>query len=223
MVILNIFLTSFFAAISPGPNLYFVISQTNISKKNGFFSAFGVIVGVLFWLILLSLGFKFFLKNKNFTLTLNVLSSIYLFYLGGVCLLKKKNSIVIKKQTQTQDSNLQTFFKSLLLALFNIEIAAFYGAIFTNILSKKNEIISILSFFKIIPNLHNNYLLLFLFFSICFLIIESFVFFSCVFVFSFFDALKKYKDKIDKILGVFIIYYSLSIFIEFLKAINIIK
>lgn len=219
MIFLNIFLTSFFAAISPGPNLYFVISQTNISKRKGFFSAAGVIAGVFVWLILLSLGFKFFLKQKTYTIGLNIVSFIYLFYLGLSCVLKKIPAAKEIKKEESEHGNLKIFLKSFALAIFNVEIAIFYGAIFSNILSQKDKIfinICKIGFIADIFRLQidGNYIFLLLFFSVCFLVIESFVFFSSVFVFSFFEVIKKNINKINKILGIIIIYYSLNILYE---------
>jgi threonine/homoserine/homoserine lactone efflux protein len=219
MIFLNIFLTSFFAAISPGPNLYFVISQTNISKRKGFFSAAGVIAGVFVWLMLLSFGFKFFLKQKIYIIALNIISFVYLFYLGLSCILKKNYIKKEIKQEESASGSIKTFLKSFALALFNVEIAIFYGAIFSNILTQKDKIFITICKVGFIADIFRlqidgNYIFLLLFFSVCFLIIESFVFFSSVFVFSLFEVIKKNINKINKILGIVIIYYSLNILYE---------
>ena len=61
----NLFL-SFMAAISPGPNIVLVIQNSLVfGRRYGIMTALGVIVGVFFWLISLTLGFTYLLKNPK--------------------------------------------------------------------------------------------------------------------------------------------------------------
>ena len=78
----NIFF-AFLAAISPGPNIVLVTSNSlAYGKRTGFTSALGVLTGVAIWFIFLSVGFSYILDNPKIVMAFHCFASLYLLYIA---------------------------------------------------------------------------------------------------------------------------------------------
>jgi len=190
----NLFL-SFMAAISPGPNIVLVIQNSLVfGRRYGIMTALGVIVGVFFWLISLTLGFTYLLKNPKILFVFHAFASFYLLYIAY---------LIIKMEIKSDESQMHKdskfFAESLITTLLNPEIAIFYGSILAGISSSENE----MSF-----SLMSSYL-------IGFMIIESAVFLSAAYFVSHINKfLRAYLKQIKFCAAAAIIYFSIKIMMK---------
>lgn len=172
-------LFAFLAAISPGPNIVLVTSNSVAhGKKVGFMSAFGVLIGVAIWLTCLLIGFTYILKNPKVIMIFNCFASLYLFYIAHHIFtleIETKETIDLKQKEKF-------FFESFISTILNPEVAIFYGSILTGVLTHY-------------PNSHWSVMVLYL---LSFMGIESVVFLSAVvaslairrFIFAYFKIVK---------------------------------
>ncbi len=127
-------LLSFAAAISPGPNIILVTSNSIVyGKRAGLATAAGAIVGVMFWMALLAFGFSYFLNNKTVLTIFHAFAAIYLTYLSYVIYNMK-----ILPENMEAKSKGKFFSESLIATFLNPEIAIFYGSIFIRVIERYN-------------------------------------------------------------------------------------
>lgn len=190
----NLFL-SFMAAISPGPNIVLVIQNSLVfGRRYGIMTALGVIVGVFFWLISLTLGFTYLLKNPKILSAFHIFASIYLLYIAYLIL-----KMEIKNNESQMHKDSKFFAESLITTLLNPEIAIFYGSILAGISSSE-------------PNMNFR---LMSFYLLSFMAIEASVFLSAAYFVSHINKfVRSYLKQIKLCAATAIIYFSISIMIK---------
>jgi threonine/homoserine/homoserine lactone efflux protein len=184
---------AFLAAISPGPNIVLVTSNSiAYGKKIGLMSAFGVLTGVIIWLLCLLVGFNYLLENPKVIVVFNCFACLYLIYIAYHIF----NLKIITNEENQNKSHGKFFVESFISTILNPEIAIFYGSILTGVLNHY-------------PEKHLSIMILYL---ISFMCIESVVFLSAViasssirrFIFSYFKIIKT-------LASLAILYYSMLI------------
>jgi threonine/homoserine/homoserine lactone efflux protein len=132
----NIFF-AFLAAISPGPNIVLVTSNSlAYGKRVGFTSAFGVLAGVAIWFVFLSVGFSYILDNPKIVMGFHCFAALYLLYIAYHI---DKLKISFSEEEVHSESRGKFFLESFVSTILNAEIAIFYGAILTGILSHYDQ------------------------------------------------------------------------------------
>lgn len=193
----NLFL-SFMAAISPGPNIVLVIQNSLVfGRRYGIMTALGVIVGVFFWLISLTLGFAYLLKNPKTLFFFHAFAAIYLLYIAYLIL-----KMEIKNNESQMHKNSKFFAESLFATLLNPEIAIFYGSILAGISSSEPDMnFSLMSFYLL-----------------SFMIIESSVFLSAAYFVSHINKfVRSYLQKIKFCAAAAIVYFSIKILLKIIS------
>lgn len=196
-------LLSFMAAISPGPNIVLVIQNSLVfGRKYGIMTALGVVTGVFFWLLCLTLGFTIILKNPKVLYTFNLFAAFYLLYIASLIMRLK-----IKNGESEMHKNSKFFAESLVITLFNPEIAIFYGSILAGIASSEENLSS---------SLMMTYLA-------CFMAIEAFVFLSAAYFVAYINKfIRGYIFWIKLVAAASITYFSIKIFLKVIKDYSII-
>jgi threonine/homoserine/homoserine lactone efflux protein len=133
----------FFAAITPGPDIFYVLRQGLCKgKASALWAVFGILVGNIIYLVLVGIGIGSFGKSLYFQIVVGVL--------GGVYLLNIAKSIYLEKpKFQKSCDNLDRFkiFKeALLLNLSNPKAMIFFAVIVTPFMGK-STILSLSSLF----------------------------------------------------------------------------
>jgi threonine/homoserine/homoserine lactone efflux protein len=125
------FLLAFMAAISPGPNIVLVIQNSLVyGRKNALMTAFGVLCGVLFWLLFLMLGFVYIVKKPLVLFFFHCFAAVFLLYIAYLI-----SKIKLDKNLSTKKGEGKFFAESLVVTLLNPEIAIFYGSILSSIVT----------------------------------------------------------------------------------------
>jgi threonine/homoserine/homoserine lactone efflux protein len=188
-------LLSFMAAISPGPNIILVIQNSLVfGRRYGIMTALGVITGVFFWLLFLTLGFTYLLENPKTLFVFHSFASIYLLYIAYLIL-----KMQIKEGESNMHKNSKFFAESLAITFLNPEIAIFYGSILAGISSSE-------------PNMNSK---LMSFYLVSFMIIESIVFLSAAYFVSHINKfVRSYLKQIKICAASAIIYFSINIMLK---------
>jgi threonine/homoserine/homoserine lactone efflux protein len=194
---LNISL-SFFAAISPGPNIVLVTQNSLLfGRKNGLMTAFGVLAGVLFWLVFLVAGFVYLVNKPKILFAFHIFSSLYLMYIVYLI-----HHVRIDGVAKTHDTRKAFFFESFVMTLLNAEIAIFYGSILTGILAGN----------------HSKSAMYVVMYVASFMVVESVVFLSCAyFVSSVQKFMVKYIGVIKALTSCAILYFVFRMLIAVYK------
>lgn len=124
-------LASLVMVISPGPNMIYLISRSlSQGKKAGIISLFGVMVGFLFHILLVSFGLTaiFFAVPYAFVVV-KFLGVAYLLYLAYSSV-KSKNQIFNGNSNLKKDKPLKLFNTGLLTNVLNPKMAVFYLSFF---------------------------------------------------------------------------------------------
>lgn len=160
MFFLSNLLTCLLVAISPGPNIILVTTNSIVyGRRAAFSSAIGVISGVFIWFLILLFALTL-LQDKEVINVIHKLSGIYLIYLA-ITILRKKITLNQEQQIPIGGG---FFLRNLIITILNPEIAMFYSAIFIRILENNPSKINLLIY------------------GLCFLTIESSVFFSVAYL-----------------------------------------
>lgn len=119
-------------AITPGPNMIYLISRTLAQgEKAGLLSLFGVIVGFLFHILLVSFGLTAVLFAIPYAYTiLKWAGALYLVYLAFQALKSNGKNIFEVEQTIRTDSPRKLFSIGFLTNVLNPKVAVFYLSLF---------------------------------------------------------------------------------------------
>ncbi|MBB1149352.1 LysE family translocator [Myroides sp. NP-2] len=119
-------------AITPGPNMIYLISRTLAQgKKAGLMSLFGVMVGFLFHILLVSFGLTAVLFAIPYAYTLlKWTGALYLVYLAFQALKPNGKNIFEVAQTIQSDSPRKLFSIGFLTNVLNPKVAVFYLSLF---------------------------------------------------------------------------------------------
>ena len=126
------------AAASPGPNFFMTVANTTESGRvAGIMTAFGVTLGVTFWLILCGFGLSFVIVGNPFIQNfLNIAVVIFLIYLGWR-IIKNRNIRPVESKIIIEKSGMWNFFKiGLIGTVLNGGVGVFYAAIFSKIITE---------------------------------------------------------------------------------------
>ncbi|AZA90313.1 Homoserine/homoserine lactone efflux protein [Chryseobacterium nakagawai] len=119
-------------AISPGPNMIYLISKSiTQGKKSGFISLTGVICGFIFHIIMVSFGLTAVLLAVPFAYTiLKAAGTVYLLYLAYQAIKPKSKNIFEVDHSISHDSPKKLFTVGFLTNVLNPKVAIFYLSFF---------------------------------------------------------------------------------------------
>lgn len=119
-------------AITPGPNMVYLISRTlSQGKRAGLLSLLGVIFGFLFHIILVSFGLTAVLFAIPYAYSiLKWAGALYLVYLAFQALKPNGKNIFEVEQTLKKDSPRKLFTIGFLTNVLNPKVAVFYLSLF---------------------------------------------------------------------------------------------
>lgn len=119
-------------AISPGPNMIYLISKSiTQGKKSGFISLTGVICGFIFHIIMVSFGLTAVLLAVPFAYTvLKTAGTVYLLYLAYQAIRPNSKNIFDIDRNITHDSPKKLFTVGFLTNVLNPKVAVFYLSFF---------------------------------------------------------------------------------------------
>ncbi|KAA1187892.1 LysE family translocator [Photorhabdus heterorhabditis] len=120
--------------ITPGPDWAIISKGTFKCRKNGLITAIGVQAGLVFHLILGSLGATLILATSKTAFNiLQTLGALYLIYLGYIGLKdafnSRKNQVIENQITNITQKNSNLFITGLLANIFNPKVAIFFISI----------------------------------------------------------------------------------------------
>ncbi|APA93890.1 MULTISPECIES: LysE family translocator [Myroides] len=119
-------------AITPGPNMLYLITRTlSQGKKAGFISLMGVICGFLFHIVLVSFGLTAILFTIPYAYAiLKWTGALYLVYLAFQALKPNAKNIFDVEQSVKVDSPSKLFSIGFLTNVLNPKVAVFYLSLF---------------------------------------------------------------------------------------------
>ncbi|WP_353100396.1 LysE family translocator [Myroides odoratus] len=125
-------LAALILAITPGPNMVYLISRTlSQGKKAGLISLLGVMVGFLFHILLVSFGLTAVLFAIPYAYTiLKWTGALYLVYLAFQALKPNGRNIFDVEQTLKIDKPSKLFSIGFLTNVLNPKVAVFYLSLF---------------------------------------------------------------------------------------------
>ncbi|WP_413513899.1 LysE family translocator [Myroides odoratus] len=125
-------IASIVLAITPGPNMIYLISRTlSQGKKAGLISLVGVIFGFLFHIILVSFGLTAVLFAIPYAYTiLKLTGALYLVYLAFQAFKPNGKNIFEVEQTLKKDAPHKLFTIGFLTNVLNPKVAVFYLSLF---------------------------------------------------------------------------------------------
>lgn len=125
-------LAALILAITPGPNMVYLISRTlSQGKKAGLISLLGVMVGFLFHILLVSFGLTAVLFAIPYAYTiLKWTGALYLVYLAFQALKPNGKNIFDVEQTLKIDKPSKLFSIGFLTNVLNPKVAVFYLSLF---------------------------------------------------------------------------------------------
>jgi len=119
-------------AITPGPNMIYLISRSLIQgKKAGLISLFGVVCGFLFHIVLVSFGLTAILLSVPYAyFVLKTAGTFYLLYLAYQAFKPNGKNIFDVNPSLSKDSNKKLFSVGFLTNVLNPKVAVFYVSLF---------------------------------------------------------------------------------------------
>ncbi len=137
-----LFCVSFLAAITPGPDILFVLRNTLIfGIKEGFLSLLGIFCGWLVFLSLIYFGFSHLLYGSLIQGILNCIGGFYLLYIAYLLARKPKNAINLNAQNPSDKTHLyRLIFKGFFLNLSNPKAILFFAIIIAPFMSHNLEL-----------------------------------------------------------------------------------
>ncbi|WP_353118249.1 LysE family translocator [Myroides odoratus] len=125
-------LAALILAITPGPNMVYLISRTlSQGQKAGLISLLGVIIGFLFHIVLVSFGLTAVLFTIPYAYTvLKWTGALYLVYLAFQALKPNGKNIFAVEETLKVDAPGKLFSIGFLTNVLNPKVAVFYLSLF---------------------------------------------------------------------------------------------
>ena len=122
-------------AISPGPSLALIISNTvKRNRLNGILTSIGHGLGVSLYALITVLGLGFIIKNHfNIFIGLQILGSIFLIFIGVISIITANNNDNVKKNEKNIFSN--SFFQGFAIAFLNPKILVWFTALFSQFIN----------------------------------------------------------------------------------------
>ena len=131
----------FVAALTPGPDIFYIIRQGLCNGiKNAIIAVAGILTGNVVYLSLVALGVGSIGKNPYFQMVVGILGGLYLL---RISILIFKEEVHLNKSC---DNSRHIFKEALILNLSNPKAMIFFAVVITPFLSK-NIMLSIISLF----------------------------------------------------------------------------
>ena len=138
----------FFAALTPGPDIFFVIKEGLVRRNLAFIAVLGILCGNIIYLTLVALGLSKIGESLYFQSVIGVIGGIYLL---KISYLTFKENVHLKIDNKIYSFK-ETFKKAFFLNLSNPKAMIFFVAVVTPFMGN-NLLLSIISlFFGIITN-----------------------------------------------------------------------
>ena len=186
----------FFAALTPGPDVFYVIRQGLCKgKTSAFWAVLGILSGNIVYLSLVGIGLGSVGKSPYFQAVVGVFGGVYLLKIAFAVLKEKVN---IDKSCDNY-KKFEIYKQALLLNLSNPKAMIFFAVVVTPFMSK-NLFLS----------------LIFLFLGI------SAAFITAAYFSSKLNIEEKIMNIVNKISAVLFLFFSVSLFLTALKAVLII-
>jgi len=131
-------LTSFLLAITPGPDILYVLSRgLDAGKKSALAAAAGFSLGNIFHLGLMLLGVSALIKaNPTLFTGIKYLGAAYLAYLGVLIWKASTSEIETNNSVDENKSHLAVFRQSVLANMLNPKVITFFLALFPQFVKK---------------------------------------------------------------------------------------
>ncbi|CAM2914182.1 LysE family translocator [Helicobacter burdigaliensis] len=138
MELLALFAVGFITAITPGPDILFVLRNTlALGARAGILSFLGIFSGWIIYLSLIYFGFAHFLRGALIEGILSLVGGIYLSYIAYILYKKPKNKIDFNHKTHKSKT---LYFKGLFVNLSNPKAILFFMLIITPFIQKDLEL-----------------------------------------------------------------------------------
>ena len=136
----QVFAVCLLGAMSPGPSMAVVIRNAIFKGKyNGILTSIGHGVGITIYAIFAVLGLGLIINANIFVFySLNILSVIFLIFIGMKSILNREKINLEKKNVQEKTIS---FLQGFSIAIFNPKILVWFIAIYSQFMSANNELI----------------------------------------------------------------------------------
>lgn len=141
--LLSLAAVGFITALTPGPDILFVLRNTlGYGAKIGFLSLFGIFCGWIIFLSLVYFGFAHFIQGTLIQGILCTVGGIYLGYISYLLLFKANPNVDLNQtDSKTQFHSTYTFMiKGMFVNLSNPKAILFFGLIITPFMDKHLEL-----------------------------------------------------------------------------------
>lgn len=134
----QIFSVCLLGAMSPGPSMLVVINNAIFKGRyHGLLTSLGHGIGISIYALFAVLGIGLLINtNIYFFQFIKILSVVFLFYLGVVSVMKKRQLNLISRQNKEASS----FFQGLSISVLNPKIFIWFVAIYSQFFSYENSI-----------------------------------------------------------------------------------
>jgi RhtB (resistance to homoserine/threonine) family protein len=133
------------AVMSPGPDFIMVTRNSLLySKKVGLATAFGIAVGIIWWICASVLGISYLVSRMIFLFTaLKWGGALYLVYLGvkGLCAKRTEIAATAEVKSARQMSVMSAFRIGILTNVLNPKCALFFMSLFSIVVTRKTPLI----------------------------------------------------------------------------------
>jgi len=182
---LVLFFIGFIAALTPGPDIFYIVRQGLCNGiKNAIIAVIGILTGNIVYLTLVALGVGSIGKNPYFQLIVGILGG---FYLLRISIIIFKEKVKFNKECSISKD---IFKEALFLNLSNPKAMIFFAVVITPFLSK-NIMLSLVSLFLGI----------------------ALAFLTAAIVSSKIDLNEKILNIINKIASVIFLFFSFKLFL----------
>ena len=136
-------IATFFLALAPGPDNFFVLSESILNgKKTGVIISLGLCSGLIFHSLLVGLGFAAIIKESTVLInTIKYFGVIYLTYLAIMTIKSAKKDI--NKEGKRKLSYSKVYVKGFFMNILNPKVTIFFLALFPQFLDYKNGNINV--------------------------------------------------------------------------------
>ena len=125
MEYLTLAVVGFFAALTPGPDIFFVIKEGLVRKNLAFVAVFGILCGNIIYLTLVALGLSKIGENLYFQFIIGVIGGIYLLRISYLTFIEDVHLKIDNKIYSFKE----TFKKAFFLNISNPKAMLFFVAV----------------------------------------------------------------------------------------------